>query len=216
MEVDTVVTEDVQETVELHVSETEFFNLCSPLPRSRLPSELPAENVEENAQQQPQPQSLLFTEIEQEGVESVCGDDADEMVVASNHPAVVTMPTQETVSTSPFSSENSMPPPIFTLPQQHPTPEVQPQPQPQQSADETLTQDQVSRILAMLDERIVEAMKREIAGERLPVYIVDQDFVTLGWKKDRITCARTSFKREIRDASQYEVSWPSRDLGVVG
>ena len=65
----------------------------------------------------------------------------------------------------------------------------------------------------MLDERIVEAMKREQAGERLPVYIVDQDFVTLGWKKDRITCARTSFKREIRDATQYKVSLPSRDLG---
>jgi hypothetical protein len=130
---------------------------------------------------------------------------------------VETMPTQEAVSTSPFSFENSMPPPptpSATLPQQQPPQEVQPQPQ--RPADETLTQDQISRILVMLDERIVEAMKRELAGERLPVYIVDQDFVTLGWNPKKLEHARRAFRSEIRDASQYEVSKPARDLGVVG
>ncbi len=122
---------------------------------------------------------------------------------------VETMPTQETASTSPFSSENSKP-------QQQPPQEVQPQPQ--RPADETLIQDQVSRILAMLDERIVEAMKRELAGEKLPIYIVDQDFVTLGWNPKQLEHARRAFKSEIRDATQYKVSLPSRDLGggVVG
>ena len=122
---------------------------------------------------------------------------------------VETMPTQETASTSPFSSENSKPQP--------PRAEVQPQRQPQRSIDETLAQDQISKILTMLDERIVEAMKRELSGERLPVYIVDQDFVTLGWNPKQFQNARTSFKCEIRDATQYEVSLPSRNLGgVVG
>ena len=65
----------------------------------------------------------------------------------------------------------------------------------------------------MLDERIVEAMKREQAGERLPVYIVDQDFVTLGWNPKKLQNARRAFKSEIRDATQYEVSLPSRNLG---
>ena len=78
-----------------------------------------------------------------------------------------------------------------------------------------MTEDKVKKILVMLDERILEAMKRELAGEELPVYIVDDDFITLGWGKEQLQNGRIAFRREIRDKTQYKVT-PSHVMKGVG
>jgi hypothetical protein len=84
-----------------------------------------------------------------------------------------------------------------------------------ESSMSEMTEDKVKKILVMLDERILEAMKRELAGEELPVYIVDDDFITLGWGKEQLQNGRIAFRREIRDKTQYKVT-PSHVMKGVG